>query len=162
MSDEDIDETERAEAEALAHALDRGSAQDDLPEDALQTAALLRYSAGAGELPGDREEAVLAEVLAAAEKAAAKRTEAPREEGVPWWRWLFGIGGVAALVALALFLWIGRGGPATPTALPTPSASLIGHGLERLAPGGDDAAFRSEMRDYRASVYDALSERYER
>lgn len=160
MSDDDIDETELAEAEALAHALDRGSARDELPEDALQTAALLRYSAGGGELPGDREEAVLAEVLAAAEKAAM-RTEAPAEAGVPWWRWLFGFGGVAALVALALFFWIGRGAP-SPTALPAPSAALVGHGLDRLAPGGDDAAFRREMRDYRASVYDALSERYGR
>ncbi len=161
MSDEDIDETERAEAEALAQALDRGSARDGLPEDALQTAALLRYSAGGGELGADREDAVLSDVLAAAEKVAAKRAQASPAPSAPWWRWLFGAAGVAALVALALFLWIGRGGDAAPTELPAPSAALLGHALDRLAPGGDDAAYREEMRSYRASVYAALSERYE-
>lgn len=159
MSEPDIDETEQREADALAHALDRGTAKDALPEDALETAALLRYSAGGGELSGDREEAVLAEVLAAAERAAAKRARAAPAPSAPWWRWVLGAAGLAALVALALFLLAGR--DVAPTALPAPSADLLSSGVERLGPSGDPTAFRAGMRAYRASVYDALRARYE-
>ncbi|MCB9598164.1 MAG: hypothetical protein H6719_35955 [Sandaracinaceae bacterium] len=159
MSDEDIDETERREAEALARALDRGSADDGLPEDALQTAALLRYSAGGGELAADREDALLGEVLEAAERAARKR-EVAAPAATPWWRWVIGFAGLTAAIALVLFLALGRD-PVQPTPLPAPSASLVSSGLGRLTPGADEEGFRAEMATYRASVYGALSARYE-
>lgn len=70
MSD-DSDERERAEAEALARALEAGgnvghdgdAGDDGAPEDALEAAALLRYGAHDGELRPERAEAVLAGLL---------------------------------------------------------------------------------------------------
>lgn len=159
MSDaDDIDEAEQREADALAHALERGSALEELPEDALQTAALLRYSVDGGELPADREEALLADVLESAERISKKKEAAPRAEAAPWWRWVFGLTGVAALAALLFFL-LGRG-PVEPTALPDPDAALIGAGLDRLGEDGDDARYDALMSDYRGQVYGALSARY--
>lgn len=157
---DDTEGTERREAEALAHALERGSAREMLPEDALQTAALLRYSVDGGELPADREEALLSEVLESATRIAdKKRAAAPEASGVPFVRWLFGFAGAAALAALVLLL-LGRG-PVEPTALPEPTAALIGAGLEHLGEGGDRAAYRALMSDYRGQVYGALSARYD-
>jgi len=159
---EDVDESEQHEADALALALERGTIEAELPEDALQTAALLRYSVDGGELPTDREEAVLFEVLEAAQRVTQKRAEnAARVDApaAPWWRWLFGLASAAALAALLLFFW-GRGAP-EPTALPEPGAALIGAGLGRLDPAGGDAEYDALMREYRARVYGALSARYE-
>jgi len=161
MSEDEIEQLERAEAEALAHALERGSARGELPEDALQTAALLRYSAGGGELAADREEAVLAEVLADAQKIAGRRADAPTPAAAPWWRWLLGFGTAAAVIALILLLAWPRA-EVTPTELPAPDPSLLSAGLSRLASeGADDDAYREALSGYRTSVYDALGARYE-
>lgn len=160
MSESDDIEAEQLEAEALAHALERGSARDELPEDALQIAALLRYSVDGGELPADREEVLLDDVLSTAERIGErKRRAAPEPSAVPWWRWIFGFAGVTALAAL-LVLLIGRS-PVEPTELPSPEPALLGAGLERLGEGGDDDAYGALMRDYRGSVYGALRARYE-
>ncbi|MBX3272101.1 MAG: hypothetical protein KF729_17680 [Sandaracinaceae bacterium] len=157
--DEEVEETERREAEALAHALERGSALDALPEDALEAAALLRYSAGGGELPADREDALLAEVLARAARAK-EREAAAAPAPAPLWRWLIGFTGVA--IALALVLWFRMPSEEiAATELPRPSAALVSSGIERLGPGGDEAAFRDALRGYRVSVYEALEARYE-
>lgn len=161
MTEDDIEAQERAEAEALAHALERGAARGELPEDALQTAALLRYSAGGGELAADREEAVLADVLADAERMAERRAAAPRPAAAPWWRWLLGFGTAAAVVALILVLAWPRAAVA-PAELPAPDPSLVSAGLARLSDeAGDDAAYREALSGYRASVYGALGARYE-
>lgn len=150
IEDEEITDEERREAEALAHALERGSAREDLPEDALQTAALLRYGRDGGALPPDRAEAVLSDVLEAADRIAARTPERRRP---PRWGWVLGAVGLAA--ALMLFVWLRPRGPTTATALPTPDPAVL---EARLA--GDDARFDDAMGDYRGAVYAALEERY--
>jgi len=162
MSDEPIDETERREAEALAHALERGTAVDELPGDALQTAALLRYSAGGSELRADREESVLAEVLEAAERIGARRAAEPDEAPAPWWRWLVGLGGAAALATLLVFWLLGGEGAVAPTELPVPDPALVSSGLRRLAPDAEPESrdFDVSFGAYRDSVYGAMTERY--
>lgn len=157
MTDDPIDDNERLEAEALRTALERGRAEDDLPEDALQAAALLRYSQDGGELPVERLEALLPEVLEAAEKADARRKAAPERQSAPWWRWLLGFAGAAALAAILVIVL--RPAAVEPTALPAPDAALLSAQLERLS-GGDDAAFDRAMRDYRGDVMGALTDRY--
>jgi hypothetical protein len=179
MSDEELDEDlggsvdegERREAEALARALERGSADEDLPEAALQTAALLRYSADGGALDVERAESILGEVLDASAKAAAKKAAkkaaAPAEARMPlWrrgWRWVLGLSSVAALAILLLFLL--RTGAVDPSAvdetvLPAPSAGLLSAQLARVSAPEADADFDREMGTYRADVYAALTERY--
>lgn len=160
--EETLDPEELAEAEALAYALERGGGSEELPEDALEAAALLRYSVDGGELPRDREDAILGEVLEVAQKAAARAPEPKRR---PWWAWLFGFAGAAGVAALLLFFVLVQQQPApdlpTPSdALPTPSASLLQLSMGRVAAPEDDAAFDAAMREYRGNVYDALAERY--
>ena len=155
MSEDEHDEAERREAEALARALERGHALDDLPEEALQTAALLRYSADGGELSEGRRESILDEVLEAADRAAAKQPEAA---ATPWWRWTLGLVGAGAAVAL-LLLFVVRPNP-DPTALPAPTAALVGAQIDRLQ--GDDDGFDEAMQGYRGDVYAALEARYRR
>ncbi|MFK7989881.1 MAG: hypothetical protein AB8I08_27930 [Sandaracinaceae bacterium] len=147
-------EEERREAEALARALERGHADDDLPEVAFQTAALLRHAGTGSELPQDRADAVLSELLEAvdARPAPGASSSAPRL----FWRWLVGASGVAAMVALAL--WLTRPAP-TPTALPAPSAALISAQMGRLS--GDDEGYAVAMEGYRSDVYGALRGRYQ-
>ena len=159
--DGDVGDDERREAEALARALERGSADDDLPEEALQTAALLRYSADGGALDVERAEAILGDVLEVAAKAKAKRGP-PAEARAPWWRlqwrWVLGLSGVATLAILLLFVL--RPGPLDPTALPAPAPGLLSAQLARVSDPESDAAFDREMGAYRVDVYAALTERY--
>lgn len=159
MNEDDptLDEQELREAEALARALDRGSADDELPDDALSAAALIRYSAGGGVLSAEREDAVLEEVLAAADRVRGRQA-APRAP-VPLWRWLFGAAGLAASVALVLLIVTGPG-EASPTALPAPDARLIEAQLARLEDPAADERFDEAMRGYRGDVYAALEARY--
>lgn len=158
MSDEEeIGADEQQEAEALARALDRGSAEAGLPEDALQTAALLRYQRDGGALSPDRSEAILGDVLSVADRIADRA--AARPEPRRDWRWLLGAVGLAA--ALLLFVWLRPGGEAAPTALPSPDLGLLRAQMAR-ASGGEDAddAFEAEMDNYRGAVYASLEERY--
>ena len=74
MNDEDEDtasETERAEAEALARALD-GDAGVEAPEDALQAALFLRHGGARGELAPDRAEEILQDLLGDAPSATER------------------------------------------------------------------------------------------
>jgi hypothetical protein len=153
--DDALDEKELREAEALARALSRGSADEHLPDEALQTAALIRYSADGGLLRKEREEAILDALLEAVERAPKRSRE---RTSVPFWRWLFGLGAVAA-VAIALLIVL-RPRDLQATALPAPDLSLLRAQTERLQ-SEDDEAFETEMQRYRGSVYAALTERYE-
>lgn len=155
MTDEDtFDPEELREAEALARALERGTAHDALPEDALQTAALLRYGAGSGVLAEARERAILEDVLAAAERVAARRPVAR-----PWRAWA-AIVGVALAAGLVVLVLRRPGDERLPSGLPPPSAALVEAQLARLEDPSADARFDAEMRDYRGSVYAALEARY--
>lgn len=145
-----FDDAERREAEALALALERGTASEGLPEDALQVAAMIRYGEGGGALSEAREDALLADVLAAADRVAAKRP-APR---VAWWRWALGMG--VAVAVIALFV-VARPAPDA-TALPVPSRALLEAQLARA--DGRDEGFDEAMGDYRGAVYAALEARY--
>jgi hypothetical protein len=158
MSD-DHDEDEAREAEALARALDRGTASDDLPERELQTAALIRYSADGGALSEEREDALLADVIAAADKIAQKKGET-KPVPAPWWRWIAAFAGVSAVAIVIVIVVAGPLRTVEPTALPAPNASLLSAQMGRLEDTGDDARFETEMTAYRRDVYDALGERY--
>jgi hypothetical protein len=157
-NDEEMDPEELREAEALAQALDRGTGGPDLPEDALEAAALLRYSRDGGALAPAREDAILDEVLAAGERAHARKPE--RERSVPWWRLLFGFAGVAAIAVLVLLVLDIDEAPRGAALLPAPSAGLIEAQLARLEDPRADERFEREMREYRGEVYAAISARY--
>jgi hypothetical protein len=153
--DETYDAEEPREALALARALERGSADEGPPEDALQTAALLRYSAGSGVLADERADAVLDEVLALADRVAGQ--PAPARAKTRWW-WL-GALGLAAAAGLVLLV-LRRPPEALPTALPAPRAELVQAQLARLEDAAVDERYEAEMRGYRGAVYAALEARY--
>ncbi len=151
-------EEELREAAALAHALDRGSAKDGLPDDALQMAAMLRYGADGGDLDEERSDAILEEALRTA------RPRRPRAEKGAWWRWLVPAGLVTAAAAAALIgVLATRTGeaPATAAALPEPPSALL-QAQAAAAAGDDPEALDRAMEAHRAAVLERLGERYER
>ncbi len=154
IDDDDIDERELREAEALARALERGSAMDELPDDALEAAALIRYSRDGGALAKEREDRLLEDVLAAAERVGGRE-----RERAPVWRWVFGVLGFAAVTALFFLIVRAPDAPA-PTALPAPSPRLLELELARLEDDEAEPRFDAEMRAYRGEVYAALGARY--
>ena len=140
-------EAERAEAEALARALERGAARDAGPEDAVAPAALLRAAARPA------PDAARLEAAAARGRAALGARRPSRL------RWLFPIvlapSAAAAAVAL-FFVSSARHAPVPP--LPQPSAALL-EAQARAARGRPDlTALDAQMRDYRAAYYAALAE----
>lgn len=153
----DLAEEELREAEELARALDRGSA-DDPPDDALSAAALLRYSQGGGELAGARQDEIFAEVL---ETARPKRPALAKKRG--WLAWLLPAGGVA-MTAAAVALAVGLQAPGAPVAveLPAPDQGLLTAQASAAADTSTRAAeaLASQMRTYRGDVFAALEERY--
>jgi hypothetical protein len=98
------DAEELASAAALARALDGGRAEPELPEDALQTAALLRASAAGARLGEHRQRELRNELLAALPAPARPR---PR-----WASWFFPVLSLAS--ATAAYLLMSRGEPAQP------------------------------------------------
>lgn len=157
MPDDDPTPEELREAEALVEALDRGRASEGLPEEALETAALLRYSADGGRLAERRQREILEEVLGASRAVAVR----PR-----WWSALWVKSGLAvagAVVAVAVAVMIigpfGAGGERL--ALPSPPKALL-DAQARAATGQTDGAdLERAMQPYRVSVVQALEERYE-
>lgn len=153
-ADEEPTDTELREAEALARALDRGRGDPDMPEDALGTAAFLRFAKDGGALDSDQARAILADALA--------RARPPRARSA--WRWrIFGALGLAAAGAAALLI-VARApiGNAVDT-LPAPPRALLEAQID--AAGGRVAsldALAAETHDYRATVYGALRDRYGR
>jgi hypothetical protein len=153
-ADEEPTEAELREAEALARALDRGRGDPEMPEDALGTAAFLRFAKDGGALDPDQARAILADALA--------RARPPRAR--PAWRWrIFGVLGLAAAGAAALLI-VARApiGDAADT-LPAPPRALLEAQID--AAGGRVAsldALAAETRDYRTTVYGALRDRYGR
>lgn len=151
-------EEELREAAALAQALDRGSAREGLPDDALEIAAMLRFGADGGELADDRADALLDEALRAA------RPRRPRAEKGAWWRWLVPAGLVTAAAAAGVIGVLAMRGDETPTTaavLPEPSNALL-QAQAAAAAGDDPEALDRAMEAHRAQVLARLAERYSR
>ena len=151
-------------AEALARALDGqgGSAElpSEVPADALEVAAFLRYSRDGGELSQERQSDILKELLA---DAPQPRAQLPRR--VDWRRWLVPAGGFASAVAAAIIAVLlispGLDLPVEATVLPPPGSGLLEAQLAASRPGQqrvDDLSLA--MRDYRDDMYVALNQRY--
>jgi hypothetical protein len=149
MNDEEPTEEERRDAEALARALERGQG-GDAPEDALGTAAFLRFAEDGGALDPARADAILADAIA----RARAPSHAPRRG---WW---FGAVGLAA-AALATWMVAPRATP--PRAeVPPPPPSLLAAQLDAASGRGTaPAALETATAEYRATVYAALKERYQ-
>lgn len=155
MQDDDSTPEERAEAEALAHALSRGRDDAALPEDALETAALLRYARDGGALEERDAERILADVLREARPAKKPRT------GLFRYRWPLLSVAAAAAVAV-VFIRSAADSGIEAARLPSPPPTLI---QTQLAAAGENAALAAlerEMQDYRVSVYAALGGAYGR
>lgn len=95
---DDVDPEEERAAAALSRALDGGSADAHLPLAALEAAALLRYSADAGQLNGERQAKIREEVLGSLSRSAAPRSRA--------WAWLSLGLPVLAGASLVGVLWL--------------------------------------------------------
>ena len=178
MNDEP-DDNEQAEAEALARVLASDDPGDEVPEDALQAAALLRHAAPQGGLSPERAQAVLDGLLP---KVGAARPASSRR-----WKWWLA-GSVVPVAATAAALWLLLSTPgsgpspsaetsvalapvsaalAPPVAtegtpLPAPPAALLAAqaGLARGATASDRARFDAQMRGYREQMLQALERRY--
>ena len=157
MTEHDADDNELAEAQALAEALEGRGAEP--PDEALQTAALLRYSGDDGELAPERADAILSEL-----DAVPLPKPAPRQRG--WLVWLpLGVGAAAA-VAVTLFLAqpaakapvVLEAAPA-PASLPAPDAKLLA-AQAAAADGKDDERLQTEMKAYRERMLRALEAAY--
>jgi hypothetical protein len=176
MNDEDdASETERAEAEALARALD-GDAAAQAPEDALQAALFLRHGGARGELAPDRAEEILQDLLCDA-PIAAERDALPTIEPSTRSRMVRVSAAVAMLSAAAVVFAYSsnaaderRAAPApdVTASVPAASTSLLAAQADLLrqstAPGAQDQAaaqrFDRELRAYRAQLFHALQAAY--
>jgi hypothetical protein len=153
---------ERAEAEALARALEAGAPDALQPDDALATAALLRHARRAQD-PGDGARAETRIAAAAARVLPAIDRRRPRRR-----RWLLPAllvpAGAAALLVVSATLttrtrlqFISASvtlEAAVPRAIPPPVALL--EAQARAARGGADlSALDRQMRDYRQAYYSA-------
>jgi hypothetical protein len=177
MNDEDdASEAERAQAEALARALD-GDPGADAPDDALQAALLLRHTGARGELAPDRAEEILQDLLGDA-PSAAERDAPPWVEPSKRSRVLrlSAIGVTLAAAAALLFFSTEpdepRAAPASDVSaraeLPAASTSLLAAQADLLrqsaTPGAQDPAvaerFDRELRAYRVQLLHALQAVY--
>lgn len=156
MNEREPDEMERREAEALARALEGDGSADAIPDDALQAAALLRCTAGEGELADDRRRAVLARLEHDAADRPARRSRL---------RWLVPAGSMAALLLVAAVWVFGllsdrkTTPPPQPVRLPSPGLELLASQARAAAGSSRDLASLGEgMRAYRRRMYDALAQ----
>lgn len=150
-------EEELAEAEALVHALARGTAKGAFPEDAFETAGLVAYAHDGGAISDETLASVLEGVF---EEARPRPVEAP----APWWkRWMIPLGfASAASVAVVLFAVLrGPALPTDPVALPAPDTALL-RAQAAAATGADRDALDAQMGSYRGAVLAALEDRYAR
>lgn len=184
-SADDADDAERAEAAALAAALDGEASAQPPPDDALGAALLMRHGGDRGQLPPERAEAILRDVLRAPDEQAGRRAKIVR---------LWPVGGVMLAAAAALLLIVRSAqlrateerphataavaaavpAPGAPSAgIPQASAALLAAQTALLQqslaagsaqPQSDDAAqrYEHELRAYRSELFRALSARYPR
>ncbi len=137
---DDADEEETRAARALQRALDGGSASADLPGAALETAALLRFSADGGRLTADSRARLREEVLASLPER--KRARKGFGQLLTVWLPLFGA------ATLAVILFVRNGGDAS---APSSTDGLAAAPAELRAKGaGEDALSRYAAREPRA------------
>src|SRR5687768_6851050 len=130
---------EEQETAALQQALDRGSTDKVVPEDALQAAALIRYSAGGDTLDPAAEQRILGDVLRSVPQPKKKL-------------WI-----LAPLVAAAAAIVIVLQQPAK---MPAPSIALLraqASAAQRNQEAG--AVLEREMRAYRREVHQWMASR---
>jgi hypothetical protein len=129
---------EDKEAAALRVALEKGVREDELPEDALEAAELIRYGQSGGELDPAAERRILGDLL---------RTEKVKR-GRVWWVPAGAILATAASIALvALMRQFESTEPRPPIALLRAQA-----GAAAGEPAAPDELER-QMREYRRSLF---------
>lgn len=176
MSEHEPDERERREAEALAEALalregasagatdGRVPVDGEVPDDALSTAALLRYAGRDGELDPARSDAILAELLSQdsgalpGDDALAEPTPPPASH-LRWLRAPALVGALAAAAAAFLMLEMSRApsfeAPSAPSS--EPAASAPAPVQARVAPSAPPvpAALLAAQADWSTPAADA-------
>jgi predicted negative regulator of RcsB-dependent stress response len=100
------DDEERRSAAALARALDGGPAGPDLPQAALETAALLRLSAGVDQLGDERRAQIRRELLEQLARAPHSKPGKAARQGVTLPRWLLLAFPLAGAAALSLLVFV--------------------------------------------------------
>jgi hypothetical protein len=154
MPDEDEPTPEELEeAERLARALERGNAPGGVPEDALATAALLRYAKDGGALDPHRGRAIFEDAVKNARpiRAAKRRIRFT----------LFGLLGLAAAGAASIALVVRTQSPEPSASLPAPPRALLEAQLAAASGGPANLdALAVRTAEYRGRVYASLRERY--
>ncbi len=155
LDDDEPTAEERQEAERLARALERGHAPSGVPEDALSTAALLRYAKDGGALDPERGKAIFEDAMA--------RARPPREARART-RWtLFGLLGLGAAGALSIAIVLRTAPPDVRGPLPPPPRALLEAQVAALSgPSASLDALAMETAGYRGTLYAKLRERYGR
>lgn len=147
-------EDELRQAQALAHALERGAAIESLPDDALEAAVLLRLAEDS-ELDAEAGARIWQELDHAL--AVREGQAATSDRGFASLRWLWLM--VPTLGAAGVMLYLASVGqdPIAAKSLPPPSEELL-QAQARWASGGEDERrhFEREMDQYRAQVYAQL------
>ncbi len=152
LDDEEPTAEELAEAERLAHALERGHSAEPVPEDALGAAALLRFAKDAGALPPERSERILQDALARARPLRAK----PRLGAT-----LLGLLGLAAAGAASI-VFVVRSQAPEPASLPAPPRALLEAQLSAANMRSSLTTLDVETMRYRREFYAKLRERYDK
>jgi hypothetical protein len=132
----EIDDREEKEAAALRRAIEEGVAEKDLPSDALEAAALLRYGARGGAIDPAADQRILGELL----ELSPRRVLKPRRA----WLWIAPLGAATAAATFLIF-W--------PAQIPAPPIALLR--AQAAAAGGDASAvalLEKEMRAYRRRI----------
>jgi hypothetical protein len=150
VSDKDPTELEKSEAEALARALEGDGSPQDIPQDALEAASLLRAGREESGLDPARQREILDKILPAKEE--------PRR--FPWLRWLVPVAGVAGVLFLVMMLPMYSKAPQEAAIMfPAPPRSLLMI-QARAAQGKDLKELEKKMRAYRSRMYASLSGKY--
>ena len=141
---EPADEEELRSAAALARALEGGADEPDLPQAALETAALLRMSAGRAELDAERRAAIRGELLAGLPAQSERR----RRSALPDWarrlpRWFVLALPLAGTAAVCLMLLVKR--PEPESSFSAKSVASDGHRAVANAVPAPDAPGAAPM-----------------
>lgn len=167
---EPADEEELRSAAALARALEGGADVPDVPRAALETAALLRLSAGAAELSDERRHAIKHDLLAGLPaRSERRRTHQPEWLRVRRWfserarqRWAFVALPLAGTAALCLLLLAKGPEPTAPFAdrsFVEPQTGAKGRGMaeEPMAASQPMAASEPAAADHGLAATETLS-----